>query len=177
MIDFFDGAGLCWTDTCSSTSVGVNHRFSVSFSELVQVNEIPSKESLSKRERKNLWYSEPTRGNGLNLIQQIICGHQRERNGDGDEIDLGANDSDSLSFPISAVLTEQESRRDSGQRVDPAEIARIYRRCCSHSAVQAQMRAMELETYANEYLLQPSRHGQQKTVLIEETRMSDETRK
>jgi hypothetical protein len=166
MIHLFNGTGLCWTES-GSTKTGSG--MSVSFSEQVRVNEIPSKESLSRRERRALWYSEPTRGSGKNLINQIMCGKMRERNGDGDEIDLDY-DSDSRSFPVSAVLMEQESRRGSGQHIDPAEIAKIYQRCSSYSAVQAQQRATEFEFDAHEYLCQPSRHGRQKNILIEERR-------
>ena len=168
MIDLFNGNGLCWTQVCSSKP-GTGFFRTVSFCEQVRVNEIPNKKSLSRRERNALWYPEPTNGGVNNLIQQIMCGSGRERNGDGEEIEFG-HDIDARSFPISAVLMEQETRRDSGQRVDPAEIAKIYHRCSSHSALRAQMRAVEFELDAVEYLCQPSRHGKQKIILLEERR-------
>jgi hypothetical protein len=169
MIHIFKTNELCWAGMCLSKT-GVFGIFrTVSFSEEVRV--IPSKESLSRRQIRALWYSEPTgtRGIGHTLILQILCGKAKERNGDGDAIDVDY-DTDSHSFPVSAVLMEQESRRGSGQDIDPAEIAKMYQRCSSHSAVRAQLRATKFERDALEYLCQPSRHGKDKIMLIEETR-------
>ncbi len=172
MLKLFNTDGLCWVQPCLDRR-HPRLRFSnaVSFARQVQVDEIPGRDSLSRRQKRALWYPDPMKeGMQLNLLfQQMACGS--ERSDEGDEIYPG-HDRSQRSFPVSAVLTEQKSQRGRGRRVDPYEIAKVYQRCSSYSSIRAQMRAWEVEKDAIEYLCEPSRHGRSRVVLLEDRRKS-----
>ena len=170
MLKLFDIDGPWWPQPCLQND---HHRLrffqTVSFSDNVRVDEIPGRDSLSKRQKRALWYPNPTQSSmQMNIFHQLVCGH--EHNDDADEIYAGPNDKDHHSFPVEAVLTEQENQRGRGRRVDPYEIAKIYQRCSSYSAIRAQMRAWEVEQDVLEYLNKPSRHGRTKIHLLGDTR-------
>jgi len=140
----------------------------VSFSNEIRVKYIPSRKSLSARQRKELWYPEPTQSR--NLLRQVVCGSRPKKcDDDGGEIDFVDERSD-RSLPVSAVLAEQESQREGHAEADPIQIAKIYQRCSSHSSVRAQMRAQEVQHDATKYLQEPSKHGKYKIVLLEKER-------
>jgi len=168
MIKLFGRGGLCWTDPLFEQPDRLGFSRTVSFSERVQVSEIPSVETLSKRQKNALWHKDPFKARSFARMQQVLCGMSSEYNDDGEEIGIGVNQKNHLPFPVSAVLFEQESQRDCGQRVDPSEIAKIYQRCSAHSAVRAQMRALECELDAQDYMYEPAKHGRYKVILLEE---------
>ncbi len=151
---------ICWPVSRSF------HR-TVSFSELVRVDHIPSKNELSKKQRKALWYPEPTKSRGL--LKQVMCGSAPVHSDDGDEV-RAMEDRSGRSLPVSAVLAEQESQREGCAPPDPKQIAKVYHRCSSYSTIRAQMRALEVHHDATEYLRQPSKHGRQRIVLLEKER-------
>ena len=157
MASFQSFQKMCWAGTPSFFRT-------VSFSEEVQVENIPSKKSLSKRQRKALWYPEPTKSHGL--LQQVICGSIASICDDGDEVRV-AEERSGRSLPISAVLAEQESQREGCGAVDPVQIAKVYHRCSSYSTVRAQMRALEIQHETTEYLQKPSKHGKHRIILLE----------
>jgi hypothetical protein len=174
MLKLFNIEGLCWSQPCLQDN---HHRLrlfhTVSFADQVRVDEIPGRDSLSRRQKRALWYPNPTKESmQMNIFQQLLCGH--EHNGDADEIHTGYNDKSHYSFPVEAVLTEQENQRGRGRRVDPEEIAKVYQRCSSYSAIRAQMRAWEVEQDALEYLSKPARHGRAKITLREDARKVDQ---
>ena len=54
-------------------------------------------------------------------------------------------------FPVTAVLMEQQSQRELGM-LDEYFIAKVYQHCSAHSIMKAQMRALQHELEAKEYL-------------------------
>jgi hypothetical protein len=124
----------------------------VSFSDEVQVDHIPSKKVLSHRQRNALWYPQPTKSRSI--LKQVMCLSGSARTNDGDEI-FAEEARSERHFPVAAVLAEQESQREGHSTMDPQRIATVYHRCSSYSSICAQMRALEVQSDATEYLSQP----------------------
>lgn len=158
---------LCLSGTAGGGGCRQNFFRTVSFSEQVQIDRIPNIKALSKRQRKALWYPEPTKSRGI--FKQIICAKSSEGRGDGDEVKK-IDDRSDKSLPISAVLSEQENQREGniGGAVDDQELAKVYRKCSSYSCIRAHMRALDIQKDATEYLRQPSKHGRQRIILLED---------
>ena len=170
MLKLFNIEGLCWSQPCLQNK---HHRLrlfhTVSFADKVRVEEIPGRDSLSRRQKRALWYPNPTQASvQMSIFHQLVCGH--EHNDDADEIYTGYHDKNHYSFPVAAVLTEQENQRGRGRKVDPFEIAKVYQRCSSYSTIRAQMRAWEVEQDALEYLSKPARYRRSNLILRESTR-------
>lgn len=177
MIQLFDIDAFTWAPTCATGCSQQGPKLpnffrTVSFSNQVRVSEIPNKESLSKRQKQVLWHTEPhRRGYGhFKHLQRILCGSSPEHNFDGDGInpELQERGPNSI-LPVSAVLSEQENQRHEGYAANPAAIAKIYRQCSAYSSVRAQMRALEFELDAQEYLSEPSRHGRKMIMLLDQS--------
>mmetsp|Transcript_12490 Transcript_12490/g.29598 ORF Transcript_12490/g.29598 Transcript_12490/m.29598 type:complete len:183 (+) Transcript_12490:322-870(+) len=126
----------------------------VLFSERVKVVEIPSTRSLTRKDKKALWYSDPSEGiRKTSIIRQLLCVTEDDRDDTNEsEDDCGFDHPEERKrLPVSAVLIEQRNQRESG--VDDADfIAKIYQRCSAHSAMKAQIRAMQYEQEAREYV-------------------------
>ena len=126
----------------------------VSFYERVKVVEIPSASSLSRKERKALWYPEPNEWKKSSKVKQLLCAIDfddfSEEGRDDDEIidEFGER----KRFPVSAVLDEQKSQRELGMKRDDLFIAKIYKKCSANSARRAHLRALHDEIEAREYL-------------------------
>lgn len=122
------------------------------FSERVKVVEIPSARYLTKKDRKALWYADPAESYGkLSIIKRLTsCSMDDTRDeyeGDRDVVEA----EERRKLPVSAVLVEQNSQRESGIR-DVDFIAKIYMQCSAHSTMKAQMRALQHEQEAKEHL-------------------------
>mmetsp|Transcript_18172 Transcript_18172/g.37461 ORF Transcript_18172/g.37461 Transcript_18172/m.37461 type:complete len:183 (+) Transcript_18172:110-658(+) len=135
------------------------HRKRVLFSERVKVVEIPSAKCLTRKDKKALWYSDPSESAGrYSIIQQLLCTVDDNRDDtyeyEGDRGDDQPEERRKL--PVSAVLVEQKSQRESGIE-DVEFIAKIYKRCSAHAAMKAQIRAMQYEQVAREYVSTDSR--------------------
>jgi len=131
----------------------------VVFSERVKVVEIPSAKYLSKKDKKALWYSEPDEGK-VSVVRQLLCvieDHRDDSWEQEDEDDQGFDHPEERRrLPVSAVLVEQRSQRESGME-DCDFIAKIYKQCSAHSTMKAQIRAMQAEQQAIEYASKDSR--------------------
>lgn len=179
MIPLFDIDSLNWVAPCTSGCASpTKTRFpnlfrTVSFSNQVRVAEIPGKDSMTKRQKQALWYTDPpNRSPGqFKRFQKILCGVCPEQNFDGDEINPAGVRGPNVVLPVSAVLAEQENQRIWGeQQLNDVAIAKVYRRCSAYSAVRAQMRALEYELDAQEYQNQPSKHGRHRISLLGESK-------
>lgn len=136
-----------------------SQRKGVVFSERVKVVEIPSAKYLSRKNRKALWYSDPSESIGrISIIQQLLCSAEDSRDDTYEyEGDCGFDHPEERrKLPVSAVLVEQKSQRESGIE-DFDFIAKIYKQCSAHSAMKAQIRAMQYEQEAKEYISTDSR--------------------
>lgn len=130
----------------------VNHSRNVVFSERVKVVEIPSARDLSRKERNSLWHPEPADPK-TSKIRKLLCViedfSERDESREDDE---GFDDSrERQRFPVTAVLMEQQSQRELGM-LDEYFIAKVYQHCSAHSIMKAQMRALQHELEAKEYL-------------------------
>jgi len=131
----------------------------VVFSERVKVVEIPSAKLLTKKDKKALWYSDPGESVGrISIMRQLLCVIEDDRDDANEyEDDLGFDHPEERRrLPVSAVLVEQKSQRESGIE-DFDFIAKIYRQCSAHSTMKAQIRAMQHEQEAREYVSTDSR--------------------
>ena len=136
----------------------------VVFSERVKVVEIPSAKYLSKKDKKALWYSEPGESVGkdkVSVMRQLLCVIEDHRDDDSNEQEDGDDQGfdhpeERRRLPVSAVLVEQKSQRESGIE-DYEFIAKIYKQCSAHSTMKAQIRAMQDEQEAREYASKTSR--------------------
>ena len=131
----------------------------VVFSERVKVIEIPSAKCLTKKDKKALWYADPNEtAGGISIMRQLLCVSEDDRDDINEyEDDLGfERPEERRRLPVSAVLVEQRSQRESGVE-DFDFIAKIYKRCSAHSAMKAQIRAMQYEQEAREYVSTDSR--------------------
>jgi len=136
----------------------------VSFSERVKVLEIPSARHLSRKEKQALWYAEPceeTDSTGTaphkgSVMRQLLCVIADNRDDsdeqeDEDEEDQGFyHPEERKKLPVTAVLMEQKSQRESGIE-DEYFIAKVYKQCSTHSTMKAQIRAMQDEQEARDY--------------------------
>jgi hypothetical protein len=132
----------------------LNQRKRVIFSERVKVVEIPSAKCLTKKDRKALWYSDPGESSSkISIMQQLMCVSEDDRDDTNEyEDDKGFDDPEERRrLPVSAVLVEQKSQRESGKK-DFDFIAKIYKQCSAHSSMKAQIRAMQHEQEAREYV-------------------------
>ena len=139
---------------------------SVVFSKRVKVLEIPSARHLTRKEKQALWHSEPCEDNSSNGVKvskmrQLLCvvpgmvdqrdDDANEQEEDEDVDDQGFyNPEERKQLPVTAVLMEQRSQRESGIK-DENFIAKIYRQCSAHSTMKAQIRAMQDEQEARDY--------------------------
>jgi hypothetical protein len=146
---------LSFDSFLSMASKSFEIKKNVSFYERVKVVEIPSASSLSRKERKALWYPEPNEWTKSSKVIQLLCAldfndFTEEGQDDDDEIinELGER----KRFPVSAVLDEQKNQRELGMKRDDLFIANIYKKCSANSARRAQLRALHDEVEAREYL-------------------------
>ena len=131
----------------------------VFFSERVKVVEIPSAKHLSKKDKRALWYSDPGENvKRISVVRQLLCVIEDDRDDTNDhEDDQGfEHPEERRRLPVSAVLVEQKSQRESGIE-DFDFIAKIYKQCSAHSTMKAQIRAMQDEEEAREYMSTDSR--------------------
>jgi hypothetical protein len=134
-------------------------RRKVLFSERVKVVEIPSAKYLTRKDKKALWYSDPGESlSRISIMRQLLCVSEDNRDDINDyEDDKGFDDlEERRKLPVSAVLVEQKSQRDSGVE-DFDFIAKIYKQCSAHSSMKAQLRAMQHEQEAIECISTDSR--------------------
>jgi hypothetical protein len=120
----------------------------------VKVVEIPSAKCLTKKDKKALWYSDPGEsGTKLSIMRQLLCVAEDDRDDLNEyEEDRGFDHPEERKrLPVSAVLAEQKSQRESGIE-DFGFIAKVYKQCSAHSAMKAQIRAMQHEQEAREFL-------------------------
>jgi hypothetical protein len=136
----------------------------VVFSKRVKVLEIPSARYLSRKEKQARWHAEPCEENSSggakgSVMRQLLCvvpgmvDHRDDSNEQEDEDvdDQGFyNPEERKQLPVTAVLMEQKSQRESGIE-DENFIAKIYRQCSAHSTMKAQIRAMQDEQEARDY--------------------------
>lgn len=147
--------------TVEETSFPIRKRNRVVFSERVKVVEIPSARYLSKKDKKALWYSEPD-GRGEqkgSKMRLLLCAMEefRDDSDDMEDDDQGFDrPEERRRLPVSAVLVEQRSQRESGIE-DIEFIAKIYKQCSAHSTMKAQIRAMQDEQEVREYRVVTSR--------------------
>lgn len=135
-------------------SSSISPKRNVVFSRRVRVLEIPSAKTLTKKERKALWYPEPS-DERKSKLRQLLCVvddvFDDDRYDIRDEEDFGEPGLDHLDerrrLPVSAVLVEQSSQKQLRMQ-DPEFIAKIYRQCSEQSVVRAQMRAIQDEAEA-----------------------------
>lgn len=155
----FDSFFLAPSRTCDQIIPPSIQRKRVVFSERVKVVEIPSSKSMTKKERKTLWYSDPSESaSKISIIRQLLCVTEDDRDDTNDyEDDRGFDrPEERRRLPVSAVLVEQKSQRESGIE-DFDFIAKIYKQCSAHSVMKAQIRAMQHEQEAREYVSTDSR--------------------
>ena len=137
----------------------LQQRNRVAFSERVKVVEIPSAQCLTRKDKKALWYSDPRESAGrYSIIQQLLCTIDDNRDDIYEhEGDRGFDQQEERrKLPVSAVLAEQKSQREAG--VDDVDfIAKIYKQCSAHATMKAQIRAMQYEQVAKEYVSTDSR--------------------
>jgi hypothetical protein len=120
------------------------------------MEEIPNLRDLPKKEKDALWYPEPVKQNKHSLLRCLLCDYKPDKR-DGGTLDLDNKNGVGM-LPVSAVLTEQENQREEGSN-DPDTIAKMYRQCSAHSAMRAQMRALQDEMESRDYLIEKrSRH-------------------
>lgn len=137
----------------------LNQRRKVLFSERVQVVEIPSAKFLTRKDKKALWYSDPSESSSrISIMRQLLCVSEDNRDDINEyEDDKGFDDPEERrKLPVSAVLVEQKSQRESGVE-DFDFIAKIYKQCSAHSSMKAQIRAMQHEQEAIESISTDSR--------------------
>ena len=131
----------------------------VVFSERVKVVEIPSAKSLTRKDKKALWYSDPGDSiRTISIMRQFLCVTEDDRDDSNEHDDDCGFDhpEERKRLPVSTVLIEQTNQRESGVQ-DIDLIAKIYQRCSAHSAMKAQIRAMQHEQEAREYFSTDSR--------------------
>eukprot|EP00531_Pseudo-nitzschia_arenysensis_P013436 CAMPEP_0116127760 /NCGR_PEP_ID=MMETSP0329-20121206/7005_1 /TAXON_ID=697910 /ORGANISM="Pseudo-nitzschia arenysensis, Strain B593" /LENGTH=182 /DNA_ID=CAMNT_0003621867 /DNA_START=58 /DNA_END=606 /DNA_ORIENTATION=+ len=137
----------------------LQQRTRVAFCERVKVVEIPSAQCLTRKDKKALWYSDPRESAGrYSIIQQLLCTIDDNRDDIYEhEGDRGFDQQEERrKLPVSAVLAEQKSQREAG--VDDVDfIAKIYKQCSAHATMKAQIRAMQYEQVAKEYVSTDSR--------------------
>lgn len=133
----------------------ITQRKRVIFSERVKVVEIPSAKYLTKKDKKALWYSDPGESvSRISMMRQLLCVIEDDRDDTNDSEDEQGLDhaEERRRLPVSAVLVEQKSQRESGIE-DFDFIAKIYKQCSAHSVMKAQIIAMQHEQEASEKFL------------------------
>jgi hypothetical protein len=135
----------------------------IAFHERVKVVEIPNARSLSKKEKKALWYPEPAEFKKPNKIKQLLCAiefevdsYDKEGRDEEDDFDEYGR---RTRLPVAAVLEEQRNQREMGREPDSEFVAKIYKRCSAHSVTRARRRALQDELEAKEYLSKWTRNS------------------